>query len=66
MGLKLELRLMPPWKAAHLDHCKRCEGPCEGPCYDYCACSHCWNGWKDVSFLRRLRWRIAEILWGRL
>ncbi len=33
-----------------------------GPCYDFCACSFCWNGWKQLSFPRRLYHRILHIL----
>lgn len=45
-----------------MSYCKRCDGPCEGPCFDYCDCRHCWNGWKGVSLLTRLRWRSERII----
>lgn len=39
--------------------CRICGPDCCGPCHDFCSCRHCWNGWKQVPFLTRLRWRIA-------
>lgn len=45
--------------------CRKAGYPdCIGPCYDYCACKHCWNGWTNLKFWRRLVNRLKYVLGG--
>lgn len=37
---------------------------CPGPCYDYCACSHCWDGWVTLGKWNRIKNRIEYIITG--
>lgn len=35
---------------------------CQGPCYDLCMCFHCWWGWTNIPWYRKIRYRIQYLL----
>ena len=43
---------------------KKCKGMCRGPCYDFCMCSHCWWGWSQLPWWRKIVWRLQYLLQG--